>query len=170
MRRLSCLLLIAVMSVSAVAGKKNAPTVTGAPIPEKVIAAKTVMILVTSNKPDYYYKVAYKYLADWDRWKIVTDPKAADLVLKITNREEGSFGMGSGSAFSTGGYTSATGMTVGVPLHHFYLSVIDPGTGEALWSTDTDERVMQSQNAKRMLKKLQERIAETERASSQEKN
>jgi hypothetical protein len=165
MKTLIVFLLVFVACASASDPKKNPPTVSGAPIPEKVLSAKTVYLLVATRKQEYNYKNAYKYLAEWDRWKVVEDPKEADIVLRITDGADGSVGFGSGSATTAGGYTSGTGMMMGIPLHHFFLAVL-ASDGSLLWGTDTNERLAQSQNTQRMLKQLRARIAEVEKAKT----
>jgi hypothetical protein len=143
---------------------KNPPTVTGAPVPEKLLAAKTVFLSVTTNKRDFHYKNAYEFLAKWDRWKIVDDQQQADLIIRITDGSDGTVGLASGSSTNVGSSSQGTAVMLGVPLHHYYLNVIDRESGESLWNTDTDERLAQSHDTKRMLKTLQQRIAEAEKA------
>jgi hypothetical protein len=143
---------------------KNPLTVTGAPIPDQVLTAKTVFLSVTTNKRDFHYKNAYEFLAKWDRWRIVADPQQADLIIRITDGSDGTVGLASGSSTNVGSSSQGTAVMLGVPLHHYYLNVIDRRSGNSLWNTDTDERLAQSHDTKRMLKKLQQRIVETEKA------
>jgi hypothetical protein len=143
---------------------KNSPTVTGAPLPERLLAAKTVFLSVATNKRDFHYKNAYEFLAKWDRWKILDDQRHADLIIRITDGSDGTVGIASGSSTNVGSSSQGTAVMLGVPLHHYYLNVIDRESGESLWNTDTDERLAQSHDTRRMLKKLQQRIAETEKA------
>lgn len=161
MKRLALLLLLC-GTCHLAAEKKNPPTVSGAPIPSKVLTAKTAFLLVATKKQESNYKNAYKYLAEWDRWKIVDDPKTADIILRITDGTEGSVGIGSGSATTTGGYTYGSGLMMGIPIRHYYLAVMEPD-GTLLWGTDTDQRIAQSQNTQRMLKALRKRIDEIEK-------
>ena len=143
-------------------GKKNPELPNGAPLPTQILTAKTVFLSVDTVKRDFHYKNAYKYLADWDRWKIVDDPKQADIIIHITDGSAGSVGFGSGSATSLGGYTQASSTVLGIPLRHYYMQVLDGQKGTVLWSTDTDERLARSHDTKRMLGHLKQRIAEIE--------
>ncbi len=78
------------------------------PLPDKIVAAKTVFLMNESGQPKLGDAV-YKQIKTWNRWQVVTDRTAADLILT----------------------TSAKGAVFG---QDYYLNVTDAKTGELLWT------------------------------------
>jgi len=78
-----------------------------APLPDKIVSAKTVFLMNESGQPKLGDAV-YKQIKTWNQWQVVTDRTAADLVL--TTSAKGAFGQG------------------------YYLNVTDAKTGELLWT------------------------------------
>ncbi len=84
-----------------------------APLPDQIVSAKTVFLINETGKAKFGDAV-YKQIKTWNRWQIVTDKTQADLVLVVTDK---------------GGMKSLN--------PSFYLNVIDPKTGNELWTCRT---------------------------------
>lgn len=84
-----------------------------APLPNPIVDAKTVFLINETGKAKFGDAI-YKQIKTWNRWQVVTDKAKADLVLVVTDKG----GMGSLNP-------------------SFYLNVIDPKTGNELWTTRT---------------------------------
>jgi len=80
---------------------------TKAPLPDKIVTAKTVFLMNETGQPPLGDAV-YRQIKTWNRWKIATDRAQADLLLIVSNK----------------------GKT-------YFLSVSDPRTGEELWTVRT---------------------------------
>ena len=104
-----------------------------APLPDQILHAKTLYIDNQSGIADINDK-AYDELTKWGRFKILPVAKDADLVLLV-----------SASAYVSGYNTRSTGtvtdhsidvdsQTTAKVGQTTYLTVIDPKTGDALWS------------------------------------
>ncbi len=78
-----------------------------APLPEKIVTAKTIFLMNETGQPKLGDAV-YKQIKTWNQWKIATDRAQADLLLIVTNK----------------------GKT-------FYLNVRDARTEAQLWSVRT---------------------------------
>jgi|GEM_PF-6079605 len=55
-----------------------------APLPEKVVNAKTVLNDTTSSR---FGDDLYQELRKWNRWQVVTDKKKTDLILVLSQRD-----------------------------------------------------------------------------------
>ncbi|HVS89653.1 MAG TPA: hypothetical protein VHF01_15710 [Candidatus Acidoferrum sp.] len=84
-----------------------------APLPEQIVNAKTVFLINETGKAKFGDAV-YKQVKTWNRWQVVTNKTQADLVLVVTDK---------------GGMSSLN--------PSFYLNVIDPKTGDELWTSRT---------------------------------
>jgi len=84
-----------------------------APLPDQIIKAKTVFLMNETGKAKFGDAV-YKQIKTWNRWQVITDKTQADLVLVVTDK---------------GGMKSLN--------PSFYLNVIDPKTGNELWTCRT---------------------------------
>lgn len=101
-----------------------------APLPRKLINAKTAYIdnrTGLENADDR----AYDELKKWGRFRIVEDPRSADVILLVTARRYVSGSYTSGTVSDSGQVSANTySQTSGAT----YLTVVDPQTGAALWS------------------------------------
>jgi hypothetical protein len=84
-----------------------------APLPDQIVIAKTVFLINETGKAKFGDAV-YKQIKTWNRWQVITDKTQADLVLVVTDK---------------GGMKSLN--------PSFYLNVIDPKTGNQLWTCRT---------------------------------
>lgn len=84
-----------------------------APLPEQIVSAKTVFLMNETGKAKFGDAV-YKQITTWNRWQVVTSKDQADLVLVVTDKG------GAGSLNPS-----------------FYLKVIDPKTGNEVWTCRT---------------------------------
>src|SRR5229473_8059908 len=84
-----------------------------APLPDEVVKAKTVFLTNETGKAKFGDAI-YKQIKTWNRWQVITDKTQADLVLVVTDK---------------GGMKSMN--------PSFYLNVIDPKTGNQLWTSRT---------------------------------
>lgn len=106
------ILVLLLLSLPAVAKDKHAP------LPEKLLSAKTVYIVNQGAKAEVYDRV-FDELTKWNRFAIVQDRSKADLV------------------FSIGSSVSSSGRVVDDRVqsnHYTSLTVSDPSTQEVLWS------------------------------------
>jgi len=113
-----------------------------APLPSKVMTAKTVYI---DNRTGYerFSDRAYDELQKWGRFRVVDSARDADLVFLLSATVyEGGY-VSSGSSQQHGrvddygnvdisGSSESSSYPVRVGVTHLY--VIDPGSGENLWS------------------------------------
>ncbi len=84
-----------------------------APLPDQIANAKTVFLMNETGKARFGDAV-YKQIRTWNRWQVITDKTQADLILVVTDK---------------GGMKSMN--------PSFYLNVIDPKTGNQLWTSRT---------------------------------
>jgi predicted Zn-dependent protease len=106
-----------------------------APLPDKVIAAKTVF-LVNDSGAAKFADALYREVKDWNRWQVVTDRGKADLVLVLSRQETVAGVISTASATAVGQTVSGSGVAVPVATQRWYLHVLDSKTGEKLWTAD----------------------------------
>ncbi|HYW37891.1 MAG TPA: hypothetical protein VE957_07245 [Terriglobales bacterium] len=110
------------------------------PLPPQISAAKTVYIDNQSGVAKVGDR-CYEQIKQWGRFQVVQDRNQADLILLLSVREY------SGGYVTTGGGTTGTIDSSGninttnnptytrpVSVDYVYLTVIDPKTGDSLWS------------------------------------
>jgi hypothetical protein len=137
------------------------------PVPAELLQAKTVFIqkgMVYQQKHDPTGEASNiepckEEIGKWGRYKVVTNPREADLILRVSNRDDRHSTI-AGSASLTGSITTGSMYTV--------IDVIQPGSGKVLysvahnwsksWSTKTA--------ATGAVKDLRKRVEETERVAS----
>lgn len=144
-----------------------------APLPAKVLAARAVYL---DNRTGYekFADRAYDELEKWGRFRVVDNVKDADLVLLLSASVYHGGYVTSGTSQQHGtvddygnvdlyGTSQSTSVRVRVGYTHLY--VIDPKTGESLWS-DTKRwgnLLTGFRSATRgLVKELRERIEESE--------
>jgi hypothetical protein len=128
-------LLISACSIS-VSGKEKQQL----PLPPQVVNAKTVFIDNQSGEAKIGDR-AYEQIRKWGRFQVVQDRKQADLILLLTAHEYNkgyvtSGGGQTGTIDESGNINTRSDPTYTTPVTvgYTYLTVVDPKTGENLWS------------------------------------
>jgi hypothetical protein len=110
------------------------------PLPLQITSAKSIYIDNQSGIAKLGDR-AYEQLTKWGRWQVVTDRQKADLILLLSAHQY------------NGGYVTSGGGTTGriddfgninttneptytrpVTVNYTYITVVDPKTGDNLWS------------------------------------
>jgi len=94
------------------------------PFPVELLQAKAVYIQTDLNRADYVGPCRDE-LNKWGRFKVVDDPKDADLIFRLSNRNNSSR-----QYISTGQVRG----TVTTGDAYTILDVVQPSTGKVLWS------------------------------------
>jgi hypothetical protein len=110
------------------------------PLPPQIVAAKTVYI----DNQSGFAKLgdrAYEQLTKWGRFQVIPDRKQADLVLLMSTKAyDGGYitsgGGTTGTIDSSGNINTTDRPTYSrqVSVNYTFLTVVDPKTGEGLWS------------------------------------
>lgn len=100
-----------------------------APLPPELMQAKTIYILNESGAAALSDK-CYSELTEWGRFKIVNDPKAADLVFRISTASRTT---GYHADTNSDGDTSHTNIRANV-ASQTTIEVIQSSSGQILWS------------------------------------
>ena len=101
--RIVCAVFIAALALSAAEDKH-------APLPDRIVAAKTVFLQNDSGEQNLTDQL-YQQLEEWGRWRVVTNRTEADIVVSIDRKP-----LDSKDRFR----------------NNFYLHVLDGRTGEVL--------------------------------------
>lgn len=112
-----------------------------APLPPALMQAKTVYIDNQAGRAAFADK-CYQELTKWGRFKVVSDPKSADVIFRITSMTRSTGLHGSTSSRTNGTYDSGTydSTTTGdVNLREAHASftridMVEEKTGQVLWS------------------------------------
>jgi hypothetical protein len=140
------------------------------PVPTEMLQAKTVFVLkgmVYQQKHDptgveSNIEPTREELGKWGRYTVVANPKEADLILRISNRDDRHSTI-AGSASVTGSVTLGSVYTV--------IDVIQPSTGKVLYSVA--HNWAHSWNTKTAasgaVKDLRKRVEESEKLASNTK-
>lgn len=124
----------------SVAVEGNAKQKKHLPLPAQVLSAKTVFI----DNQSGFAKIgdrAYEQITKWGRFQVIQDRKRADLILLLSAREYTGGYITSGSQ-TTGtvddngnmNTSSSPTYTTRVSTNYTYLTLVDPKTGDGLWS------------------------------------
>jgi len=108
-----------------------------APLPRVIAESETVYIVNDTGWPKIADK-AYKELQAWGRFRVVDDPKDADLIFRF-----------SGAQQTLGGLARANKLT---------MEILDAKTGSPIWKITEDGALLVSNNAKDCIKKLRKRM------------
>ena len=114
-----------------------------APIPTKIVEAKTVFLL-NQTGDEKYLDAAYEALRKWGRWEIVGDREKADLVLLLilnTSEKAGpAVSFGSATSFPGNPVSNTQGIVIPVSktIYEYYLQVLDAPSGNPLWTAVAD--------------------------------
>jgi outer membrane protein assembly factor BamB len=108
-----------------------------APLPNKVVTAKTVFFINESGTARFGDDL-YRQIRAWNRWDVVTDREKADLVLVLSPSDTVPVVITTTSAAVSGQSASGTRMTAAgnMQTQHWHLYVIDAKTGDNLWRAD----------------------------------
>ena len=125
-------------------------------LPSKVLSAGTVFVDNQTTSAELT-NTAYTELAKWGRLQVVDTAQKADIVLRLSNGNFVKFvpgGESAPAADAKAGKQNFTGADEAVPPGSTRISVIDPKTGNSVWS---DIRKTDSpKTATRMLDGLRE--------------
>lgn len=134
-----------------------------APLPDKVVAAKTVFFINESGTARFGDDL-YRQIKTWNRWDVVTDRGKADLILVLSPSDTVPVVVTTASATASGQSASGTRMTAAgnMQTQHWHLYVMDAKTGENLWRADASMggKLWRSWGsiAKSLLSDIQERL------------
>jgi hypothetical protein len=128
-----------------------------APLPEKLVTAKTVYLINDSGDLKVYDKF-YSALKAWNRFAIVTSRATADVVMVLTSSSQYALSVASGTAVSGGGVTSGVGTSVAVPSTLLHLKVFDSSTADLLWSDATEKWVTAGHAPSKLISNMRKRM------------
>ena len=154
MRKLLVVLLV--LQASAIAGQDRY-----APLPEKVVNAKTVFYINDSGSSRFGDDL-YRELKKWNRWQVVTDQKRADLILVLSQSDKVEGTITVATVTTSGNAAYATGTSAPIKSSSWHIYLIDPTNGETVWvsSHTLGGRIWQSWGsvARSLLWDIQKRI------------
>lgn len=131
-----------ILTVAPILPAKNKQSLEHAPLPAKVLTAKTIFIQNETNQPEIADK-AYTQLKSWGRYQVVDSKEKADLVLLFTlgysHTQHQDSDYVSLYNSQTGAYTSGVvpSGTTTVTWTYTQVRVIDAATSDVMWA---DER------------------------------
>lgn len=168
-KQILALVVIVTSATFAFGAKKE--KVEHAPLPVKVLAAKTVYIENQTGQPDIADK-AYTQLRRWGRYDIVDSKEKADLVIVFTlgyshsERENSDFVSlhNSSSGANTFGWVPSGTSTI--TWTWTQLRLVDPNTRAVMWA---DERVWLRKHSAtdELMEALRQRVEEQVKAVAQ---
>lgn len=112
------------------------------PLPPKMAQAKTAY-LISRTGNDAHREAAYEALKKWGKWEIVSDSEMADLIILINTSAAGLL---------------STGNTAAAATKTYYLHVLDPKNGDALWTTKTNAGRNPVADARKLVDNLKKRL------------
>lgn len=105
-----------------------------APLPEKIVKAKTVF-LINQTGISRFGDDLYQEIRKWNRWQVVAEREKADLILVLSQRDTVEGTISTATATGTRQTATGTGVTAPIKSSAWYLHVIEPTTGQTLWTT-----------------------------------
>jgi len=162
------LLFISITFTSLLFAKKH-EVVPHAPLPAKVLAAKTIYLQNDSGLADMGDK-AYAQLKTWGKYQIVDSKEKADLILLLAmgniNTETTEPEHLSTYNYKTGERTSGTVQAPSTRTWMFTaMKLIDQSTGDTLWADKLEWRRKYSAT-ERLVQSLRQRVEEQEKEAS----
>lgn len=104
-----------------------------APLPEKIVAARTVFLQNDSGEQGFADAV-FRQLNNWGRWRIVTTRSEADIVLSLDHKD----------------YFIS---------NNFFIRILDRESGEVLWTAKKDVAIRIWGNlVKKLLSDIEKRL------------
>jgi hypothetical protein len=127
LKLLALLAALLILQTHGVAGQDKY-----APLPEKVVNAKTVFYIndTTSSR---FGDDLYQELRNWNRWQVVTDKKKADLILVLSQRDHIEGTIATATATTSGNTAYATGTSAPIKSSSWHIFLIDPTNGQTVW-------------------------------------
>ena len=117
------------LSTSSLAREKN-----HLPLPPQILSAKTIYIDNQSGAAKLADR-AYEQLTKWGRWQVVSDRQKADLILLLSTRQyNGGYTTSTTGRIDDNGNINTTSDATPVSVGYTYITVVDPKTGDNLWS------------------------------------
>ena len=144
MRRILSILLLSFLAVTLPTGAFARK----APIPAELMQAKTVYI---QSGPTSDVRQCSEELTKWGRLKIVSDPKDADVIVRI--------GMNTGSS----GYTRTGNVLTPNTSLLITVEIVQASTQKALWSGTQSWSPFRRTPTKNLVKELRKRVEEQEK-------
>jgi len=127
-----------------------------APLPDKLVQAKTVFLENSTGDQKLADRV-YEQVTTWQRWAVVTDRSKADILLILSFDPNSTAVVTTGSATAIG--RSAYGTGVGIPVQWYvYLHVVDRETGDPLWTARSRMKAGAGRTAGGLLSDLKQRL------------
>jgi hypothetical protein len=163
MSKMTCIFLAAGMLMAPSLAQANERK---APVPTKVLAAKTIFVDNQTNDAELQHD-AYMGLSKWGRFEIVDSPQKADLVLRLSGSSVVKFVPG-GQATSTYtpmpvSETSAAGEYL-APPGCTRLTLMEAKSGSTLWSDV--RKTSNSQEKSKLLEGLHDAVDQQEKRNS----
>lgn len=104
------------------------------PLSPTITSAKTIYIDNQSGLAKLGDR-AYEQLTKWGRWQVVPDRQNADLILLLSAHEyNGGYVGNTTGRIDDNGNIDATSSSTPVTVGYTYITVVDPKTGDNLWS------------------------------------
>ena len=144
MRRILSILLLSFIAVTLPTGAFARK----APIPAELMQAKTVYIQ-SYSKSDV--RECSEELTKWGRLKIVSDPKDADVIVRI------------GSHTGSSGYTRTGNVLTPNTSLLITVEIVQASTQKALWSGTQSWSPFRRTPTKNLVKELRKRVEEQEK-------
>lgn len=130
-RSLTLLTLVFVVATTPRVFAKEKGRKTHAPLPQQILTAKTVAFVDKTGQPQYA-DIEYQALVKWGRFKVVDKSEKPDLIFLFSASDDSREFLTVPTSDS-----HVRSRTVAQPIP--VLSVVDPSTGEVIWSmTGTD--------------------------------
>lgn len=124
-------LLIAFLAIQVCAFASNDKY---APLPEKIVKAKTVF-LINQTGINRFGDDLYQEIKKWNRWQVVAEREKADLLLVLSQRDTVEGVVTTATATASGQTATGTGVSAPIKSSAWFLHIIEPTTGETLWTT-----------------------------------
>jgi hypothetical protein len=104
------------------------------PLPPQITSAKSIYIDNQSGIAKLGDR-AYEQLTKWGRWQVVTDRQKADLILLLSAHQyNGGYVTNTSGRIDENGNINTTSDASSVTVGYTYITVVDPKTGDNLWS------------------------------------
>jgi hypothetical protein len=130
--------VLLVLTFVITASPAQAPQTAGndkyAPLPDKVVKAKTVFY-VNDTGNSRFGDDLYQELKKWNHWQVVTDRSKADLVLVLSQRDTVEGVIATGTAAATGNTATGTAVAAPIKTSSWFIHLVDSSNGETLWTT-----------------------------------
>jgi hypothetical protein len=121
-----------------------------APLPSELMQAKSVYVLnAAASRKDA--RECAEELSTWGRFKLVTDPKDADVIFRLS------------SGIANGGIRVTNTSVSSRSYYMVTIYVLQRASGNVLWS-DSRAQQLFSSAAKSVVKELRKRVAEQDKA------